>query len=61
MGIAIRLPGGVSTDRAIELGNMLLGYAGAASCEAGYGTTDPEWVGRYGLEYGDINLDGTVN
>ena len=61
MGIAIRLPGGVSTARAIELGNILIAECGAASCREGYGTDDPEWVGRYGIEYGDINLDGTVN
>lgn len=61
MGIKVRLPGGVSTARAIELGDILLAEVGTAACQDGYDTTDPEWVGRYGIEYGDINLDGTVN
>lgn len=45
----------------IELGEILLAEAGEESCQEGYGTTDPEWVGRYGIEYGDINSDGTLN
>lgn len=44
-----------------ELGDILLAEAGADACQEGYGTTDPEWVGRYGIEYGDINADGSVN
>jgi hypothetical protein len=44
-----------------ELGNIMLKWAGADACQAGYGTTDPEWVGRYALQYGDINTDGTTN
>lgn len=57
----MRLPGNVTRERAIELGNILLAEAGPDACEAGYGTTDPEWVGRYGIEYCDINADGSVN
>lgn len=44
-----------------ERGAILLREAGEAKCQSGYGTTDPEWVGRYGLAYGDINSDGTLN
>lgn len=44
-----------------ELGAILLREAGETACRDGYKTTDPEWVGRYGLEYGDINRDGTLN
>ena len=47
--------------KAIELGNILLAEAGVEACRSGYATTDPEWVGRYGYGYGDINLDGSVN
>ena len=45
----------------VELGRILLTECGEEACQDGYGTTDPEWVGRYGIEYGDINLDGTLN
>lgn len=44
-----------------SLGNIMLDAVGASDCEAGYGTTDPYWVGRYALGYGDINADGTLN
>lgn len=44
-----------------DLGRIMLAEAGAEVCEEGYGTTDPEWVGRYALEYGDTNRDGTLN
>ncbi len=44
-----------------QLGEILLAEVGAEACEAGYGTTDPYWVGRYGLYDGDINADGTTN
>ena len=43
-----------------ELGQIMLKEAGEAACQSGYGTTDPEWVGRYALEYGDIHTDGTL-
>lgn len=49
------------TARVIELGEILLSEAGATACQEGYGTTDPFWVGHYGLGHGDINIDGTVN
>jgi len=44
-----------------ELGAIMLAEAGEAACESGYQTTDPEWVGRQALLYGDINRDGTLN
>jgi hypothetical protein len=44
-----------------DLGNIMLEKAGAEACQSGYGTTDPEWVGRYALEYKDIEADGTLN
>ena len=44
-----------------KLGKILLKAVGEEACQKGYGTTDPEWVGRYGLEYSDINPDGTLN
>lgn len=44
-----------------ELGEIMLAEAGAEACQKGYGTTDPEWVGRYALEYCDINPNGELN
>ena len=44
-----------------KLGRIMLTEAGPEACQDGYGTTDPEWVGRYAIEYGDINSDGTLN
>ena len=44
-----------------ELGQILLREAGPEACRSGYGTTDPEWVGRYGLMYGDIRPGGVLN
>jgi hypothetical protein len=44
-----------------ELGNIMLRSCGHEACEKGYGTTDPYWVGRYAVEYCDINRDGTLN
>lgn len=44
-----------------ELGNIMLKKHGKESCQNGYGTTDPEWVGRYALSHNDINPDGTTN
>ena len=44
-----------------ELGNIMLEKCGKEACQKGYGTTDPEWVGRYALQYNDINRDGTLN
>lgn len=44
-----------------KLGTILLDAIGAEACESGYQTTDPYWVGRYGLGYGDINADGSLN
>jgi len=45
----------------IQLGEIMLREAGVGACQSGYGTTDPEWVGRYALQFGDINADGTLN
>lgn len=45
----------------IELGNIMLEKCGAEACKKGYGTTDPEWVGRYAIDFCDINRDGTLN
>jgi hypothetical protein len=44
-----------------EIGRRMLAEAGEEACRKGYGTTDPEWVGRYALMYGDANADGTLN
>lgn len=44
-----------------ELGEIMLKEAGEAACQKGYQTTDPEWVGRYALDFRDINPDGTLN
>ena len=44
-----------------ELGQIMLKEAGEEACQGGYGTTDPYWVGRYALSYGDINEDGSLN
>ena len=44
-----------------ELGAIMLRECGAEACQRGYQTTEPEWVGRSALQYGDINPDGTLN
>jgi hypothetical protein len=44
-----------------ELGNIVLTAVGPEACQEGYLTTDPYWVGRYALGYGDIEQDGTLN
>jgi hypothetical protein len=43
-----------------DLGNIVLKELGEQACQDGYGTTDPAWVGRYALGYGDIEPDGTL-
>jgi hypothetical protein len=45
----------------IELGQIMLTECGTDACLKGYGTTDPEWVGRYALDYRDIRPDGVLN
>lgn len=45
----------------VELGDIMLAEVGEDGCESGYMTTDPYWVGRYAVGYGDINGDGTLN
>lgn len=45
----------------VELGEIMLREAGEEACQDGYGTTDPEWVGRYALMFHDIEPDGTLN
>lgn len=44
----------------VKLGEIMLSKSGAEACQRGYGTTDPEWIGRYALSYGDIQPDGTT-
>lgn len=44
-----------------ELGEIMLREAGEHACREAYLTTDPEWVGRYALEYGDIRITGELN
>lgn len=44
-----------------ELGKIMLETCGVEACQNGYQTVDPEWVGRYALQYDDINPDGTLN
>ena len=44
-----------------ELGKIMLEACGVEACQGGYQTTEPEAVGRYALQYGDINPDGTLN
>lgn len=44
-----------------ELGGIVLAEAGEEACQSGYGTADPELVGRLALQYGDITPDGTLN
>lgn len=53
-------PGLTEAERHRRLGAIMLREVGPSVCEAGYGTTDPEWVGRYALGYGDIEQDGTL-
>ena len=50
-----------TVDSLIAIGKAVLAEAGEDACREGYGTTDPEWVGRYALMYGDANADGTLN
>ena len=45
----------------VQLGEIMLRESGAAACQSGYGTVDPEWVGRYALQHGDIRPDGVLN
>ncbi len=44
-----------------ELGDIMLAEAGEDACREGYGTTDPDLIGRYALDHNDINPDGTTN
>lgn len=44
-----------------DIGHRVLAEVGETVCRLAYGTTDPEWVGRYALIYGDANADGTLN
>jgi len=47
--------------RYVNLGEIMLREVGESACREGYGTTDPEWVGRYALMYGDIRPNGELN
>ena len=51
-------PGGLTF---VDLGNIMLREVPESDLLEGYGTLDPEWVGRYALLYNDINPDGTLN
>lgn len=44
----------------VQLGNILLASYGEDGCMKGYLTVDPEWVGRYGIMYGDIDVYGEL-
>lgn len=44
----------------VELGDIMLRECGEDACQEGYDTTDPYWVGRYALGYGDITGDGEL-
>ena len=44
-----------------ELGQIMLREHGKDACLSGYQTDDPEWIGRYALQYGDIRPDGELN
>lgn len=44
-----------------EIGQMILDTYGVIGCEESYGTSDPHWVGRYAVQYGDADRDGTLN
>lgn len=44
-----------------ELGRRMIKACGVAACRHGYGTSDPQEVGKQALAYGDINPDGTLN
>lgn len=48
-------------NKHIELGTIMLKEAGEAACQSAYGTTDPRWVGRYALGFGDIDEDGNLS
>lgn len=43
-----------------ELGKIVLKLVGEQSCQEGYLTTDPYWVGRYALGYGDVDEEGNL-
>lgn len=51
----------MSNETYEQIGRTVLDEAGEDACREGYGTTDPVWVGRYALMYGDANADGTLN
>lgn len=45
----------------VQIGEAMLNAVGTSACVSAYGTDDPYWVGRYALDFGDINPDGTLN
>lgn len=45
----------------VELGDIMLREFSEDELISAYGTTDPYWVGRYALDYGDIDADGELN
>lgn len=44
-----------------EIGQKMLDTFGEKACDDAYSTTDPEWVGRFAVRYGDADRDGTLN
>lgn len=44
-----------------DIGLIVLAEVGTEVCASDYGTTDPAWVGRYAVVFGDANEDGTLN
>lgn len=59
----MKTPKAKKTKTWVELGKIMLAKVGAKACLEGYKMSDPdpEWIGRYALQYGDINRDGTLN
>lgn len=44
-----------------KLGEIMIATHGKDACQRGYGTTEPEQVGIYALQFGDIRPDGELN
>lgn len=47
-------------EHLVSLGKIVLREVGEELTRKAYGTTDPEWVGRYALQYGDITPNGNL-
>lgn len=44
-----------------EIGQKMLDTFGEKACDDAYSTTDPHWIGRFAVRYGDADRDGTLN